>query len=462
MSDYDVAILGGGPGGYTAALRAAQRGASVALIEQNHLGGTCLNVGCIPTKAMLHASELAYRARTATGLGLTLEHAALDGLTFMDRVVRTVSDLRKGVEGLVKARKITVIHGTGMLTAPTTINVTGAGDAQDITATAVIIATGSRAVRPAFVPADSPRILTNVEATTAEDIPLSVLIVGGGVIGCEFATVYGELGTHTVLVEMMDDLLPGLDADAAKIAANSLKERGVHIRTGATIESMTVDEASVTTDLSSGQRVITHAALLAVGRQANINGIGLEDLGVKTADGVIAVDAHCRTNLPGLYAIGDAACTRQYAHVASRMGLVAADNATGHEAHDDLTVVPECIYTHPEIASVGLSEAAAKEQFDDVHVVRFPLRASGLAQAYGEPEGLTKLIARQGDGRILGAMVIAPRATDVIAEAALAIRHGLTVNQLAETIHAHPTFGETMHEAAEAWLGLPIHILRAR
>jgi dihydrolipoamide dehydrogenase len=261
---------------------------------------------------------------------------------------------------------------------------------------------------------------------------------------------------------MMDDLLPDLDSDAAKAVADSLKQRGVHVRTGTTVDQMTADQEAVTTDLSSGQRVITHAALLAVGRRANIDGIGLEDLGVKTANGVISVDAHCRTNLPGLYAIGDAASMKQYAHVASRMGLIAADNATGHNAGDDLAVVPECVYTHPEIASVGLSEADAKEQFDDVHVVRFPLRASGLAQAYGETEGVTKLIARQGDGRVLGAVVIAPRATDVIAEVALAIRHGLTVGQLAETIHAHPTFGETIHEAAEAWLGLPIHILRAR
>ena len=460
MSDFDVAILGGGPGGYTAALRAAQRGASVALIERNHLGGTCLNVGCIPTKAMLHASELAYRARTATGLGLTLEHAALDGLTFMDRVARTVSELRQGVTGLLKARKVTVVAGVGRLSAPTTIEVAGPNGPRTISAKTVILATGSKPVWPDFAPTDAPRVMTTDQATTADDLPKSIVIVGGGVIGCEFATMYAELGTHTVLVEMMPHFLPTLDADAGKAVTHSLSQRGVHMRPEAFVETMTADADSVTTILSTDQRLVTHAALITVGRQANIDDLGLKALGVKLDDGIIHVDKHCRTNVRGLYAIGDVACKKQYAHVASRMGLIAADNATGHEASDDLSVLPECVYTHPEIASVGLSEAQAKEAVDDAKVTRFPLRASGLAHAYGEPEGLVKLIARTGDGRILGALVIAPRATDVIQEVAVAMRGGLTVRQLAETIHAHPTFAETIHEAAEAWLGFPIHMLR--
>ena len=460
MRSYDIAILGGGPGGYTAALRGAQRGATVCLIERGALGGTCLNVGCIPTKAMLHVSELAYRAGNASAMGLRAGQIAFDAETFAIRTARTVTALRKGVASLLKARKVDVIKGSGRLTAPTAIEVALDEGPQTVTAKSVIIATGSRPARPSFGPWDSDRVMTTDEATTTDELPASILIVGGGVIGCEFATFYAELGVKTVLVEMLDGLLGGLDADAVKVVTASLTARGVHIRTGATVQTMSADTTAVTTELSIDQTVITHAALIAVGRQPNTEDLGLDELGITLTDSLISVDDRCRTSVDHLYAIGDVACAKQYAHVATRMGIVAADAATGHDTTDDLSVVPECVYTHPEVASVGMSELEANDEFADVKVVRFPLRASGMAQAYGETDGLVKLIARQSNGRVLGALVIGPHATDTIHEVAVAIRHALTVGQLAETIHAHPTFAETIHEAAEAWTGLPTHMLR--
>ncbi len=457
---YDVAILGGGPGGYTAALRAALRGASACIIEAGELGGTCLNVGCIPTKAMLHASELAFTAGKAGPMGVSVGSVSVDGRAFMSRTAKVVAQLRKGLTGLIKARKIDVISGRGRLTGADTLEVSGEDGRRIISAKSIILATGSRPAIPAFAPWDSPRVMTTDHAAAAESLPDSVIIVGGGVIGCEFATVYAECGIETHIIEMLPTLLQGVDADAVKIVTRSLKKRGVHIHTSAEITAMSADDDSVTAILADGQSITAAAALVAVGRVANIEDLSLETLGVAMIDGIVAVDEQCRTNVGGLYAVGDMAEGRQYAHLAARMGVVAADNAVGHDAADDRTVVPECIYTHPEVASVGLSEARAAELFKGAKVQTFPLSASGMAQAFGQVDGLVKLIADADTGDILGGLVVGPHATDVIATVATAMRNRITVQQLAGTIHAHPTFAESVGEAAEAWLDLPIHILK--
>ncbi|MCD4699656.1 MAG: dihydrolipoyl dehydrogenase [Phycisphaerae bacterium] len=459
MSNYDVIILGGGPGGYTAALRAALRGAKVCCIEADKLGGTCLNVGCIPTKAMLHASEFYHNISLASQFGFSGAGAAVDGRAYMARVTKVVAGLRKGVEGLMKARKVDVIGGRGRLVAADTISVQTDAGTEQVRAGAIIIATGSVPARPDFLPWDSRRIMTTNEATTAESLPESVVIVGGGVIGCELATVYAELGIPTTVVEMLDRLVAGLDAEASKIIARSLKKRGATVLTGCRIVGVTASDSGVSVELEDGKTIESADAIAAVGRRPNTNDIGAEEVGVELDGGVIRVDDRCRTNVEGIFAVGDAAETRHYAHLAARMGVIAADNATGHDARDDRTVIPTGVYTHPEVAAVGLTEEQARDSGGEIRVASFSLRASGMAHAYGEVDGQVKIIAEAKTGKVLGSLVIGPHATDVIQEIALAMRCDLTVEDISETIHAHPTFAEAIAETAEAWLGLPIHTL---
>lgn len=481
MRQYDVAVLGGGPGGYAAALRAALRGAKVCCIERGRLGGTCLNVGCIPTKAMLHASEWFHLARHAGALGFRGGEMTVDGRAFMARVTGTVDKLVTGLEGLVKARKIDLIAGRGRLIGSRRIAVEigsrvsdpaaaagqrpaarNAGETpapQAIEAKAIILATGSRPARPGLFPWGR-RVFTTDEAAVADWLPASVIIVGGGVIGCEFATFYSELGIRTAVVEMLDELLKGFDADAVRAVNRSLKARGVEVVTGQKIVSMAAGAEGVRAVLADGRAIQAEASLVAVGRATNVEDIGLEAAGVKTRDGLVSVDERCRTNVEGIYAVGDVAVSLQYAHLATRMGLVAADNATGREASDDRTVVPIGVYTHPEIASVGLTEAKARAVCPQVRVAKFPYLASGMAQAYGQTEGLVKLMGDPAGGRLLGGLVIGQHATDVIQEITVAMRQGVTIERLAETIHPHPTFAEAVGDAAEAWMGLPLHLLK--
>ena len=457
MPTYDVAVLGGGPGGYVAALRAVKRGATACCIEANHLGGTCLNVGCIPSKAMLHAGEVFQHIARASEYGFTAAGAKVDGPAYMKRVTDVVAGLRKGVEKLCAARKVNVIRGRGRLTARDTILVEGEGGKQEIKARSIILATGSRPVKPGFLPWDSGRVWTTDESTTAADLPRSVLIMGGGVIGCEFATIYAELGIPTTLVEMLDRLVATLDEDAARAVVKSLQKRGVKVRTGNRLVGMKAMKSGVRAELEGGETVEADIALVAIGRAPNVEDIGLEAVGVKLDGKIIKVDDRCRTGVEGIYAIGDCAETRQYAHVASRMAVIAADNATGHVASDPRTVVPVGVYTHPEIGTVGLSEAEAAKSGKAVRVSRYHYQGSSMARAYGEQDGQVKLIAETEFGEILGAVVIGQHATDVVQEIALAMRNELTVEEVAATIHPHPTFVEGVLEAAESWLGFPIH-----
>jgi dihydrolipoamide dehydrogenase len=455
---YDVAVLGGGPGGYVAAIRAAKRGAKVCCIEAGQVGGVCLNVGCIPSKAMLHAGEIFRHIARAGEYGFTVPgQPTVDGAVYMNRVRTVVEGVRMGVEKLLAARKVDVLRGRGRLTARDTISVETDSGPQKVKAKAIILATGSRPARPGFAPFDSGRVWTTNEAFAAETLPQSIVIVGGGVIGCEFATMYSELGISTTLIEMLDQIVATVDDDVRKAIRRSLQVRGVKIMTRAKIASLKADEAGVVAELEGGQTVAGSHALVAVGRPANIENLGLETVGVELQGKVIRVDDRCRTSVEGIYAIGDCAETRQYAHLASRMGVVAADNATGHEAADPRTVIPVGIYTHPEAATVGLSEAEALATGRKVKVSRFFYLGSGMARAYGDTEGQVKLMADTEQGEILGAVVIGQHATDVIQEVAAAMRHKLTVEELAATIHPHPTFVEGILEAAEAWLGYPIH-----
>jgi len=459
MEKYDVVIIGAGPGGYVAALRAALRGAKTCCIEKGHLGGTCLNVGCIPTKAMLHTSEMFWQLKKAKQFGITLENPQFDSKEMMKRTTRVVGGLRKGVEFLLKKRNVDVIKGTGRLISRDTIEVTGADGSQKIQARSIIIATGTRPPRPDFLPWDSGRVITSDEATTDLELPKSILIRGGGVIGCEFATMFAEMGIPTTVVKKYQSIAWGIDDDISKAVFTSLKKRKVNLIFGTSVVSATAGENSITAHLEDGRTIEVDKLMLCSGRTLNLEGLGLDELGIETEDGHIKVDDRCQTNIEGIYAIGDIAESRQLAHLASRMGIVAADNAAGHPASDDRSVVPYGIYTHPEAAAVGLNEQQARGKCPTLKVSRFPYMAGGMAQAYGETQGMVKIMADEKNGSILGGVVIGPHATDVIQEITAALRNQLTVEQLAQTIHPHPTFVEAVAEAAEAWMGLPLHII---
>jgi dihydrolipoamide dehydrogenase len=454
---YDIAVLGGGPGGYVAALRAAKRGAKVCCIEARAIGGVCMNVGCIPTKAMLHASEIFTHIGRAQEYGLVAGKPAVDGAAFMKRVTGVVGALVQSLDKLMKARQVDVIRGRGRLTAPDTLVVDCQGGPVEIKAKSIILATGSRPARPAFLPWDSGRVWTTDDATTVDRLPESVIIVGGGVIGSEFATVYAELGIPTTVIEMLDRVAANIDEEGSKAITRSLTKCGVKVRTKSRVVGMKAGGAGVIAELEGGETIEAAYALAAVGRLPNVENIGLEAVGVRLDGKVIAADDRCRTNIDGIYAVGDAASTLQYAHLASRMGIVAADNATGHAASDPRTVVPQVVYSHPEVAMVGISEAEAAKFGKPVRVAKFFYLGSGMARAYGDTDGIVKIVAGAELGNILGAVVIGQHASDVIQEIGLAMRNELTVEEIASTMHPHPTFVEGVMEAAEAWLGLPVH-----
>jgi len=449
---YDVAILGAGPGGMAAALQVAKRGGTACVVESGRAGGTCLNVGCMPTKAMLAGSGLRRQVGSFAEFGLAASPPTVDPKAFMQRVAGAVATLAEKTDKALSANKqITVIAGRGRLAGATRLAVQTPDGEVSVNARAIIIATGSQPARPDFLPWDSPCVITSDQATTADDLPKSVLIIGGGVIGCEFATIYSELGIKTYVVEMLDELLPELDKEASATVSASLADRNVEVLTGRRVASVTTsgDEASV--ELDDGRAIEVHRVLVAVGRKTNVADIGLEEIGVEVADGIITIDDRCRTNIENIYAVGDVAELRQYAHLADRMGVVAADNAMGVELTDDRTVVPTGAYTHPEIASVGLTLAQAKEKFGSARVYRYSYKNGGMALVTGQTEGQVKVIADPDSGRIYGALWIANHATDMIVEVALAMRHGLTLEQIAETIHPHPTFQEALGVIADAW-----------
>ncbi len=453
--NYDTAVLGGGPGGLPAAKQAAKRGKKVCLIEQNHLGGVCLNVGCMSTKAILHASGSLFETSKFDELGFSVPEIKTDGRKFMNRIAEVVEKLRNDTyKALSKYENITLLEGRGRFTGKNSLAVEMELDGEkQIRAESIIIATGANTVMPDFLPWESSRLWTSNEALTAEDLPKSILIMGGGVIGCEFACMYAELGIETVLVEMKERLLDLLeDEDVSNFARDCLTEKGVKVITGAKVENMQADENEIVTTLPDGGEFKTDHALIAVGRKANVKGINLDSAGVKVEGDIIPVDTRCRTNVENIFAAGDVAENRQYTHLANRMGLVAGDNAAGYENCDDRKAVPIGIYLHPNIALVGLTERQAKQKGEKVKVLESSYSSSGTAIAYNKASGKVKLCIDNETGIILGCAWIGPHSTDMIHEVALAMRNELTVTDIYRTIHAHPTFAEIITDAIEPWI----------
>jgi len=423
---YDIAILGAGPGGYVAALYAAGCGKKVALIEKDLLGGVCLNRGCIPTKALI--SSLRNKEKP-------------DFISMVKRKDEVVAKLRNGVEHLLKAKGIDIKKGRGKLIDKGVIDVGG----EKIEAKAIIIATGSRPIEiPGFKP-DGTHVTSSAGMLVLNKLPKKLLIVGGGYIGCEFGYLYNCLGVDVTIVEMTDSLIPIMDKELSRNMEMILKKRKVKI-----IKNTKADE-SMKKDFDK--------VLVCVGRRSNIEDLGLEDINIKTQSGRIIVDSYLKTNVDGVYAIGDASGGKMLAHVASHEGITAIDNILGKNHKFDYTAVPACIYTEPQLASVGLTKEEAESKGYKVKISKFPFSACGKAHTIGATEGFVKMIGDEKSGTILGVHMVGPGVTDLIAEATMMVKLKLKASDVAETIHAHPTLSEALMEATFALMVKPIHTL---
>lgn len=453
MPQYDVVVIGGGPGGYVAAIRAAQLGAKVCLVEKGRLGGTCLNRGCIPTKALWECGRLMEDIRRAGEFGVMVPAPGMDFAKVKERMAGVVDTLNKGVAMLLKKNKVEVKEGTGRLKSSRVVCV---GDGE-ISTDKIVLATGSRPAAPKAFPIDGKKVITSDEALQLASLPKSVLIVGGGYIGAEFASFLHAFGVEVTVVEALDRLLPLQDEDVSKELFKAFKKQklGVHVKTN--VDSMTVGDRGVTASLSSGKSVEAEIALICVGRVPCTEGLGLETVGIETKKGSIEIDEHCRTAVPGIYAIGDITGKPQLAHVASAQAKVAVAHACGRRAKMDYRVIPSCVFAQPEIGTVGLTEQQAKDAGIEVKCAKFSYRGLGRAIAGGEIEGFFKLIGDAKTGELVGAHIVGAHASDLIAEMALAIKLEATVEDVAETIHAHPTLSEGLMECAEVWLDRPIH-----
>ncbi len=457
--ECDVAVVGGGPGGYVAAIRASQLGQSVCLIEKDRLGGTCLNRGCIPTKSLVAGMEAFALAKRLGEFGVEAKDVSVDFPKMIARKNKIVSRLRAGVGFLLKRGKIKVIAGTGRLVAPGRISVHTSEGPEEIKADNIIIATGSRPlVFPAFG-YHGDNVITSDEALDFQEVPESLLVVGGGVIGCELAFIFAGLGSKVTVVDVMPTVLPMEDPDVSGFIQASLKKHGIDVMCGVKIESITCGDGEATALLDSGQKLAAKKVLLSVGRRANSEGLGLEELGIEVnRRGEIMVNERMETNIQNIYAIGDVVGNIMLAHVASHEGTVAANNIAGHRSCMAYDAVPGAIFTRPEVASVGLNESQAKEQGIHVKIGKFPFMASGKALAMGQTDGFVKIIADADSDVILGAHIVGPGATDLIPEPTVAVRTEMTVREFTDTIHAHPTLAEALGEAALAVHGKAIHV----
>lgn len=456
-----LAILGAGPGGYVAAIKAAQLRAQVTVIEDTEVGGTCLNRGCIPTKALIASSEMLARVRQLEKFGIELKGEIIPNLSkIIERKNRIVNTQVKGIRGLFKSWGITLKEGRGVLLSPEEIEVTAKdGSKEKITADRIIIATGSRPAHlPAF-PFDGNRIISSDDALKLTDIPKSLLVVGAGVIGCEFACIYRELGSDVTMVEMLPRAVATEDIEVSELLERELKKKKIKLYTNVRVERVDIKDDAVHAFLSDGKEIVVEKTLVSIGRAFNSDGIGLEAIGINEGNrGEIIVNEKMETNVNGVYAIGDVIGGILLAHVASREGIIAARNVMGGDEKIDYSVIPTTIFTSPEIASVGLREHQAAEKGIKVRTGHFQFRALGKAHAMGEIEGFIKIVSEEASDRILGAHIIGPHASDLIHEASLAIKTGLKTKDIAETIHAHPTLSEGIMETAEDVHGEAIHV----
>ena len=462
---YDVAVIGAGPGGYVAAIRAAQLGAKVAIVEKQYLGGTCLNVGCIPSKAMLHIAEVMHNTESFEDLGIHLQQPPTfdmrKAVAYTNKVVKRMTN---GVGTLLKGNNVDIFDGLGIVDASRTVTVSmNDGTQQQFSADKIILANGSLPLMPPSPGIDGSNVINSDTCWDLPKTPESIICVGGGVIGVELACMFNAIGSKVTIVEMLPNILAPVDDEVRRLLVRILSRRGIDIATGTRVESIS-DEGNlkkVTASTEKGEQSFTgEYVLMAVSRRPNTSGLEhLIEQGLDNDRGRVRVNDKLETNLPGIYAIGDLIHGAGLAHVAYMEGEISADNAMGHEIRMDYNVVPNPIYTFPEVAYVGLTEAEAKEKYPEVRVERFPWAAIGKAVAIGETDGFTKVIIGKYD-EILGAHIIGPDATNLISEYSVAMRGELTADEIIETIHPHPTLSEALREAMLAVEGRPIHILQ--
>ncbi len=459
---YDIAIIGGGPGGYVAAIRAAQLGFKTVVIERDRLGGVCLNWGCIPTNALLKNADIYQSLRRAGEWGFSFENLRVDFGKVIKRSRDVANKLSKGVEYLFRKNKVEHVSGYGTFSGKGTIEISRNGAPADrILAKHVIVATGARPRSIPGITIDGKKVISYFEAMVLPRIPKSMVIIGAGAIGVEFADFYNSFGTKISLIEMMPTILPLEDRELTDILARSFKKSGIDIPTDAKVESIqSSNGVAVAVTMKGGKKQVKgDLALMAVGVQGNVENIGLERVGVKVEKGFIKTDEHYRTNVPGVYAIGDVIGPPWLAHVASAEGITCVEAIAGKNPPPiDYSNIPACTYCQPQVASLGLTEEKAKEKGHQVKIGRFPFRASGKALGIGETEGLVKLIFDAKYGELLGAHILGSEATEMIAELGVAKALETTAEQIVRTVHAHPTLSEAVMEAAADAYGHAINI----
>ncbi len=463
--NYDVAIIGAGPGGYVAAIKAAQLGAKVALIEKDQLGGTCLNYGCIPTKTILKSVEKYKELKECKNFGIIADNIGFDFTAIMQRKNSVTKQLRDGIATILKSYAIDVITGSATLQKDKQIIVAQDGQNQTINAQKIIIATGSSPIMPPIEGINLDGVLDSDKLLELDKVPESLVIIGGGVIGIEFATVFQNLGCQVTVVEMLPNILNGMDKDIVMRSGISLRKQGIKFLTSSAVKKIANQGQMLSCSIESAtevQEVLAEKVLVCTGRKPNIHNIGLENLSVEFDKKGIYVDESLQTNIEGVFAIGDVTGKSMLAHSASVAGIVAAQNACGQKVKMNFDNIPGCIFTMPEIASVGFTEGQAKDSGMDIVVSKFNFAGIGKAVAIGQTDGLVKIVADSQSHIVLGMHIMGYGASSLIMEGVVAISNKLTAEQIAHSVHPHPTLSEAVLECAEGIFGQPIHQMKMK